>query len=132
MKNHTVFDYVFNAPDRYFNGPRITYRSLAGMRQDGEIVFVLSGDGGVMNVKEVTGIAHKLGVEHATLLGGGRALQYSVRTEDGPWHFTAFNTRVSFKHDKLDRQLSPVFIAVKRRPPLIRAQGLPAGAPQPP
>lgn len=128
IKNHTVFDYVFNAPDRFFDGPRVTYRSLAGVRQNGEVVFVLSGDGGTMNVKEVTGIAHKLAVKHATLLDGGRALQYSVRTEDGPWHFSAFNTRVKFAHPKLDRQQSPVYIAVKRKPPVIRAGGLPSGS----
>ncbi len=125
MKNHTVFDYVFSAPDRFFDGPKITYRSLAGMRQSGEVVFVLSGDGGVMNVKEVTDIAHKLAVQHATLLDGGRALQYSVRTEDGPWHFTAFNTRLDVQHPRLARQQSPVFIAVRRKPPVIRAEELP-------
>jgi hypothetical protein len=124
MKNHTVFNYVFNAPDRFFDGPKITYRSLAGMRQNGEVVFILSGDGGVMNVKEVTDMAQKLAVQHATLLDGGRALQYSVRTEDGPWHFAAFNTRMDFATPKLERQRSPVFIAVRRRPPSIRAQGL--------
>jgi hypothetical protein len=129
MKNHTVFTYVFDAPDRFFDGPRVTYRSLAGMRQNGEIVFVLSGDGGAMNVKEVTDIAYKLSVKHATLLDGGRALQYSVQTEDGPWHFSAFNTRVDFKHPKLEKQESPIYIAVKRRPPVIKAEGLPAGAP---
>ena len=128
MKNHTVFDYVFSAPDRFFDGPRITYRSLAGVRQNGEVVFVLSGDGGVMNVKEVTDLAHKLAVQHATLLDGGRALQYSVRTEDGPWHFHAFNTRVELSQKRLERQQSPVFIAVRRRPPLIRAAGLPPAA----
>ncbi len=126
MKNHTVFDYVFNAPDKFFDGPRVTYRSLAGMRQNGEVVFVLSGDGGVMNVKEVTDIAHKLAVQHATLLDGGRALQYSVRTEDGPWHFNAFNTRLDLPHPRLERQRSPVFIAVRRRPPVIHAKELPA------
>lgn len=127
MKNHTVFDYVFSAPDKFFDGPRVTYRSLAGVRQNGEVVFVLSGDGGAMNVREVTDIAHKLAVQHATLLDGGRALQYSVRTEDGPWHFSAFNTRVDISRKPLERQRSPVFIAVKRRPPLIRAAELPAG-----
>jgi hypothetical protein len=51
-----------------------------------------------------------------------------VKTEDGPWHFSAFNTRVGFSHPKLDRQRSPVFIGVKRRPPVIRAAGLPRGS----
>ncbi|OYW76091.1 MAG: hypothetical protein B7Z37_10465, partial [Verrucomicrobia bacterium 12-59-8] len=89
MKNHTTFSYVDLKPDLFYDGQKISYRSLVGMRQDGTIVFVLSGDGGVMNVSEVTEIARKLDVQHATLLDGGRALQYSIRTDDGPWHFHA-------------------------------------------
>ena len=121
ITDHTKFGYVFNEPDRFFDGPRVTYRSLAGVRQNGEVVFVLSGDGGVMNVKEVTEIAHKLEVQHATLMDGGRALQYSVRTEDGPWHFAAFNTRMNVGYQALAKQESPVFVAVRRRPPVIRS-----------
>jgi len=120
MKNHTVFGYVFDQPDKFFDGPRITYRSLAGVRQNGDVVFVLSGDGGVLNVKEVTEIAHKLDVQHATLLDGGKALQYSIRTEDGPWHFSAFNTRINWGHPRLAPQRSPVYIAVRRPLPVIR------------
>jgi len=124
MKNHTVFNYVSDAPDRFFDGPKITYRSLAGMRQNGEIVLVLSGDGGVMNVQEVTDIASKLAVQHATLLDGGKALQYSIQTEDGPWHFSAYNTRLKFTNPLLNRQRSPVYLAVRRRPPVIKAESL--------
>ncbi|MFC5454024.1 phosphodiester glycosidase family protein [Prosthecobacter fluviatilis] len=119
MKNHTTFSYVDLKPDEFFDGSRISYRSLAGMRQDGTIVFVLSGDGGVMNVSEVTEIARKLDVQHATLLDGGRALQYSIRTDDGPWHFHAFNTELPFKHKWLERQMSPVYIGVRRKAPAI-------------
>ncbi len=119
MKNHTTFSYVDLKPDEFFDGSKISYRSLAGMRQDGTIVFVLSGDGGVMNVSEVTEIARKLNVQHATLLDGGRALQYSIRTDDGPWHFHAFNTELPFKHKWLERQRSPVYIGVRRKAPVI-------------
>lgn len=119
MKNHTVFSYVAMKPDQFFDGSKITYRSLAGMKKDGTIVFIVSGDGGVMNVAEVTEIARKLEVQHATLLDGGRALQYSIRTEDGPWHFAALNTRLKFKHRWLEQQLSPVFIGARRRAPNI-------------
>ena len=119
MKNHTTFSYVDLKPDEFFDGSKITYRSLAGMRQDGAIVFVLSGDGGVMNVSEVTEIARKLNVQHATLLDGGRALQYSIRTADGPWHFHAFNTELPFKHKWLERQRSPIYIGVRRKAPVI-------------
>jgi hypothetical protein len=80
---------------------------------------VLSGDGGVMNVSEVTEIARKLDVQHATLLDGGRALQYSIRTETGAWHFHAFNTSLDYQHKWLERQRSPVYIGVRKRAPKI-------------
>jgi uncharacterized protein YigE (DUF2233 family) len=119
MKNHTTFSYVEMKPDEFFDGSKISYRALGGMRKDGTIVFVLSGDGGVMNVSEVTEIARKLDVQHATLLDGGRALQYSIRTDDGPWHFHAFNTELPFQHKWLERQRSPVYIGARRKAPLI-------------
>lgn len=125
MKNHTVFPYVDIKPDSQFDGSKITYRSLAGMRKDGTIVFILSGDGGVMNVSEVSELARKLDLQHATLLDGGRALQYSLMTEDGPWHFTALNTRLNFKHRWLEPQRSPVYIGVRRRAPQIISVGQP-------
>ena len=119
MKNHTIFSYVELKPDEFFDGTKISYRALGGMRKDGTIVFVLSGDGGVMNVSEVTEIARKLDVQHATLLDGGRALQYSIRTDDGPWHFQAFNTTLPFSHKLLERQRSPVYIGARRKAPII-------------
>lgn len=119
MKNHSVFSYIDQKPDQFFDGTKITYRSLAGMRRDGTIVFVLSGDGGVMNVSEAAELARKLDVAHATLLDGGRALQYSLMTEDGPWHFTALNTKLNFKNRWLEAQRSPVFIGARRRAPQI-------------
>lgn len=119
MKNHSVFSYIDQKPDQFFDGTKITYRSLAGMRRDGTIVFVLSGDGGVMNISEAAELARKLDVAHATLLDGGRALQYSLMTEDGPWHFTALNTQLNFKHRWLEAQRSPVYIGVRRRAPQI-------------
>lgn len=119
MKNHTVFSYVEMKPDQFFDGSKITYRALAGMRKDGTAVFVLSGDGGVMNVAEVTDFARRLDVQHATLLDGGRALQYSIRTEDGPWHFASYNTRLQTKSKWLELQRSPVYIGVRRKAPAI-------------
>ncbi|MFO1485854.1 MAG: phosphodiester glycosidase family protein [Verrucomicrobiaceae bacterium] len=119
MKNHTIFPYVDLKPDEFFDGSKISYRALGGMRKDGTIVFVLSGDGGVMNVSEVAEIARKLDVQHATLLDGGRALQYSIRTDDGPWHFHSFNTELPFANKFLQRQRSPVYIGVRRKAPMI-------------
>ncbi|MDB6073717.1 MAG: hypothetical protein JWO89_1357 [Verrucomicrobiaceae bacterium] len=115
MKNHTIFGYVDQAPDRFFDGKKITYRSLAGMRRDGTAVFVLSGEGGALNVTEVAELARKLDVQHATLLDGGRALQYSIRTGPGQWHFQAFNTTLDFGPPFMRPQKSPVFIGVKPR-----------------
>jgi exopolysaccharide biosynthesis protein len=116
MKNHTVFSYVDLAPDKFFDGKRITYRALAGTRRDGTVVFILSGDGAVCNVSEVTELAHKLEVQHATLLDGGRALQYSLRTTHGPWHFHAFNTEADIGPRWMRPQKSPVYIGVRRVP----------------
>ncbi len=115
MKNHTVFPYVDLAPDKYFDGEKITYRALAGTRQNGTVVFVVSGNGGVMNVAEVAALAQKLNVQHATLLDGGRALQYTLRTAGGGIDFGAFNTRLDLPWRALERQQSPVFIGARPR-----------------
>ena len=126
MKNHTVFSYVEQKPDEHFNGSQLSYRSLAGMRKDGAIMFVLSGDGGLMNVAEVAAVAQKLDIQHATLMDGGRALQYSIRTTKGPWHFHAANTELPIDRHPFDRQRSPVYItARKRAPEVIAAKELP-------
>ena len=123
MKNHTVFSYIDKDPDAFFDGSKITYRALAGMRRDGAIVFILSGDGGVMTVSEAAELARKMDVQHATLLDGGRALQYSLVTEDGPWHFAAVNTELDIPWKPLDPQRSPVYIGVRKRAPQIISVG---------
>lgn len=116
MKNHTVFSYVDLAPDKFFDGRKITYRALAGVRRSGDVVMVLSGEGGVMNVSEVTVLAERLQVQHATLLDGGRALQYSTHLAGmGRRHFRAFNTQVDWGPPWMHSQRSPVYIVVKRK-----------------
>lgn len=125
MRDHQVFSYVDLEPSRFFDGTRISYRSLAGMKQDGTLLFVLSGDGGVMSVSEVTDIAWKLDAKHATLLDGGRALQYSIRTGSGAWHFHAFNNSLDFKSPWLERQRSPVYVGARRKSPrIVSPEGL--------
>lgn len=114
MKNHTIFSYVDLKPDRFFDGPKITYRSLAGMRKDGTLVFILSGNGGAMNVSEVAALAQKLNLQHATLLDGGRALQYSLQMGALSYHFHAFNTFLDLPWKELKPERSPVFIGVRR------------------
>jgi exopolysaccharide biosynthesis protein len=113
MKNHTVFSYVDLAPTRFFDGNKVTYRSLAGMRQDGTIVFIVSGNGGMMNVSEVAALAQRLNVQHATLLDGGRALQYSLRLGSVSHDFTAFNTLLELDWKGFEPERSPVFIVAK-------------------
>jgi uncharacterized protein YigE (DUF2233 family) len=117
MKNHTVFPYVDLAPNKFFDGYRVTFRSLAGMRQDGTIVFILSGNGGMMNVSVVAALAQKLNVQHATVLDGGRALQYSVRLGRVSHDFTAFNTLVDVDWEGFEAERSPVFIVARPAPP---------------
>ena len=113
MTNHTVFPYVDLAPNKHFDGERVTFRSLAGMRQDGTLVFILSGNGGMMNVAEVAALALKLNVQHATLLDGGRALQYSLDLGGVSHHFTAFNTLLDLEWKGFEPERSPVFIVAK-------------------
>jgi uncharacterized protein YigE (DUF2233 family) len=116
MKNHTVFPYVDLAPNRFFDGNKVTFRSLAGMRQDGTIVFILSGNGGMMNVAEVAALAQKLNVQHATLLDGGRALQYSLKLGRVSHDFCAFNTILDVDWKGFEPERSPVFIVAKPAP----------------
>ncbi len=117
MKNHVVFPYVDMAPNKFFDGNKITFRSLAGMRQDGTIVFILSGNGGMMNVAEVAALAQKLNVQHATLMDGGRALQYSLDLGGVSHNFTAFNTLLDLDWKGLEPERSPVFIVAKPTTP---------------
>lgn len=113
MRDHKVFSYVDLAPNKHFDGNKITYRSLGGVRQDGTVVFILSGNGGVMNVTEVAALAHKLNVQHATLLDGGRALQYSLNFGGLKHHFNAFNTMLEVDWDNCEPERSPVFIVAR-------------------
>lgn len=117
MRNHTVFPYVDLAPNKFFDGNKITYRALAGVRQNGTVVFILSGNGGVMNVAEIAAIAQKLNVQHATLLDGGRALQYSLTLGPRTMHFAAYNTVLDLPVRSLRPQRSPVYISVKPATP---------------
>lgn len=116
MRDHTVFSYVDLQPNRFFDGNKVTYRALAGVRQNGTVVFILSGTGGIMNVAEIAALAQKLNVQHATLLDGGRALQYALRAGGRDLRFAAFNTTIDLPWRSLHPQRSPVFIGAKVRP----------------
>ncbi len=111
LKNHTIFSYVDLQPNRYFDGDKISYRALAGVKQNGAVVFIVSGNGGGMNVSEVATLAHQFNIQHATLLDGGRALQYTLKLGGVTHAFAAFNTRFEFPWKTLAPQRSPVFNA---------------------
>ena len=100
-----------------------TYRNLIGERKDGRLVVVVSGNGALLDVKEITQIAQRIGVYHASLFDAGSALQY--RFVDGSYRldFSAFNNtydlgrltdRLAMKYfRKKFNQRSPIFIGVK-------------------
>lgn len=117
MKDGQVWNYVSNNRDQFFNGSELTFRSLAGVGEDGRIIFVLSGKGGLLNMGEVTGLAKLAGVRDATLLDGGRALQYGMKGPEGSFAFHSFNNTVDWKKlpAKLSPERPPVFLAVQRK-----------------
>jgi uncharacterized protein YigE (DUF2233 family) len=118
MKDHQVFGYLDTAPDRFFSGSELNFRSLAGMKDDGTIVFIVSGQGGIMNMTEITRLAKLWGVKHATLLDGGRALQYGFNLDGASLSFNAFNNSVpleEFKEGVLHWERPPVFLVVEEK-----------------
>ncbi|GAA4823910.1 phosphodiester glycosidase family protein [Algivirga pacifica] len=74
MKYGKVFSYFYQTKTPVFNGVRITYRNCVGVKKNGNIVFLFSGRGGILNFKEVAILAVKLSMYHATMLDGGKAL----------------------------------------------------------
>ena len=114
MKNGTVFNYLSFEESPFFNAKKLSYRSLAGMRKDGTIVFILSEKGGILNIREIAALAKKLDLWHATLFDGGRALQYQVQMEGYEHAFRTFYAYpdLSFISRKLRPARSPVYIGI--------------------
>ena len=116
MKNHQVFHYIVNSKGRYFYTGELNFRSLVGMKDNGNIVFIISDNGGIVSFQEIGIIAKKLGVKHATALDGGAALQYHIKYKSKQVSFHAFNNNIPFPGKlKMIRQRSPVYIGVKLR-----------------
>lgn len=120
MKNGVIFEYILN--NSFLKWRQRTYRNLVGEKADGSIVFIASGNGGLLDVKEITQIAKLIGVKHATLFDAGIALQYSFNNPGYSMEFSAFNNFVdagSFV-DKVGMELfrknfiqrSPIYIGV--------------------
>ncbi|MEO0414398.1 MAG: phosphodiester glycosidase family protein [Verrucomicrobiota bacterium] len=114
MKDGQIFSYL-NSPgslNRFFNGKELTFRSLAAVKKDGTVMFVVSGRGGLMNMGEVCSIAKALGANHATLLDGGRALQYEFSRGIHRKAFRAFNN--TFEHEgRFAPVRPPAYLVVK-------------------
>ncbi len=117
MKDHEVFNYVHLKSNPYFDGNTKTYRSLAGMRKDGTIVWILSGRGGILDVRELAALAQKLGLQHATLFDGGSSLQYCLDYKKASLRFQATSNRYDLSSfvGRLERVRPPVFIGVKSK-----------------
>jgi hypothetical protein len=80
MKDGVIFNYLetLEATWRYK-----TYRNLIGNKANGNLVCIVSNEGGLVSVNEISQIAKHCGVVNATLFDGGSALQYSF--DDGDW-----------------------------------------------
>lgn len=117
MRDGKVWKYVSENRDRFFNGSELTFRSLAGVGADGRIMLIVSGRGGLLDMAEITEIARLAGVRDATLLDGGRALQYGLAGMGKSRSFHAFNNTVSEKWvpSRLAPEKPPVFLVIRQR-----------------
>jgi len=123
MKNGLIWPYVVNETLNKKTWSRKTLRNMSGIDKNGNIVFLLSGDGGLLSVKEISLLAKELGVETATLFDAGSALQYSINARGYKMNFSAFNNQLNLgeRADRYFKKLtgyrfyntSPVFINYK-------------------
>ena len=99
--------------------------NLIGNLSNGNLVCVLSNNGGLLSVKEIALIAMKYGVTNAALFDGGAALQYEYNSDDFSMSFSALNNQFNFGR-KIDALFlsrtgihfpakSPVFLTVKHK-----------------
>lgn len=86
MKDGVVFNYLetLKASWRYK-----TYRNLIGTKANGNLVCIVSNEGGLVSVNEISQIAKHYGVVNATLFDGGSALQYTYDDGDYSCSFSA-------------------------------------------
>lgn len=96
MKDGIIWPYILNETMNKTSWGRKTYRNLGGMDKEGNIVFVLSGDGALLSVKEISEIALDLDVQTATLFDAGSSLQYTLKTKGCRLNFAAYNNQMSF------------------------------------
>ena len=102
-----------------------TYRNLIGMTKNGNIVFIVSGSGGLLTIYEIAKIAKLYGLIHATMFDGGMALQYHFKERAFELSFCPLNNVLTMGNgfnnwfENTFRmpfyQTSPVYIGVKTK-----------------
>jgi hypothetical protein len=121
MKDGIIFQYILD--NSFSKWRQRTYRNLIGEKEDGSIVCIASGNGGLLDVREISQLAKLIGVKHATLFDAGVALQYAFESPGYSMEFSAFNNQLdagSFV-DKVGMELfrknfiqrSPIYIGIK-------------------
>lgn len=95
MKNGVIWDYITNESKNESYWKSKTYRSLVGQNANDNICFIVSGNGGLLSIKEITQIAKENGILTATCLDAGAALQYSYNDENYKLNFSSMNNKLS-------------------------------------
>lgn len=120
MKDGEIFQYILD--NSFAKWRQRTYRNLVGEKADGSIVCIASGNGGLLDVREISQLAKLLGLKHATLFDAGIALQYAFNSPGYSMEFSAFNNLLDAGPfvDKVGMELfrknfiqrSPVYIGI--------------------
>lgn len=125
MKNGVIWDYIMNESknEKYWKAKK--YRSLVGQNQKGNVCFLISGNGGLLSIKEITLIAKSSNIVTATCLDAGSALQYALNDEGYKLSFSSMNNKLSLgrSFDKVTSRIfgkrfyneSPAFINFSKR-----------------
>jgi hypothetical protein len=104
MKDGYIWDYIQQESlnPRFWNIK--TYRSLVGHKANGNVCFLVSGNGGLLSIKEIAEVAKASGIVTATCLDAGSALQYAFDDGEFSLSFSTINNRISLG-DEFDKWL---------------------------
>ena len=108
MKNGMIWDYIIKESKNESYWKYKTYRSLVGQNQKGNVCFLISGNGGLLNIKEIALIAKSNNIVTATCLDAGSALQYAIKDEGFKLSFSSMNNKLSLGRS-FDKVTSKVF-----------------------
>ena len=95
MKNGVIWDYILDESRNQSYWKSRTYRSLVGQNAKGNICFIVSGNGGLLSIKEIAKIAQENNIKTATCLDAGAALQYAYKDNDYNLSFSSMNNILS-------------------------------------